>query len=359
MVKQKMNAGQGPAEGGVTASGKCRRVFLGLKTADSSKVRLMRDDRRDRLAATLLGTALGDALGLPCEGLSPRTIARRFGPIDRFRLLGRTGYVSDDTEQSALVAQSLAQHPDDVVACVRAFRRALFGWFCRLPWGIGKATILSCLRIGAGISPSGVRSAGNGAAMRSAIVGVFFRDQPERRRRFARALAEVTHRDSRAIDGSLYVAEVASVCAVSDENAPTPALLREARIVIQDEQLGRAIDEALAMADAGRTTDQAAQACGTSGFVVATAAFATFCFARHGDDPLKAVSEVVAAGGDTDSIAAIAGAWAGARSGLHRLPAALLDRIHDRPFGPSHLRKLAACLDDRARRRPHPVPGYS
>jgi ADP-ribosylglycohydrolase len=65
------------------------------------------DALHDRLAGTLLGTALGDALGLPAEGMSARAIARRFGRMDRFRLLGRTGFVSDDAELSALIAQSL------------------------------------------------------------------------------------------------------------------------------------------------------------------------------------------------------------------------------------------------------------
>jgi ADP-ribosylglycohydrolase len=69
----------------------------------------------DRLAGTLLGTAPGDALGLPAEGLSARPISRMFGRIDRFRLLGGTGFVSDDTEQAALVAQSLARHHEDVM----------------------------------------------------------------------------------------------------------------------------------------------------------------------------------------------------------------------------------------------------
>src|SRR3954454_2822728 len=109
----------------------------------------------DRLAGTLLGTALGDAWGLPAEGMSAGAIARRFGRVDRFRLLGRTGFVSDDTEQAALVAQSLARHPDDVGRCVRAFHRSLLGWFGRLPWGIGWATLRSCLRIALGIFLSG------------------------------------------------------------------------------------------------------------------------------------------------------------------------------------------------------------
>src|SRR5208337_1577747 len=41
---------------------------------------------------------------------------------------------------------------------------------------IGLATLRSCVRMGLGVSPSGVVSAGNGVAMRAAIVGVFFHD---------------------------------------------------------------------------------------------------------------------------------------------------------------------------------------
>jgi ADP-ribosyl-[dinitrogen reductase] hydrolase len=143
----------------------------------------------DRVAGALLGTALGDALGLPCEGMSVRSINKRFGTVDRFRILGKTGFVSDDTEQTALIAQSLARHPDNLEACVRAFRRSLLGWFCRLPWGIGLATVRSCFRISLRRSPSGVMSAGNGAAMRAAVVGVFFHDRPEQRQTFGRSLA--------------------------------------------------------------------------------------------------------------------------------------------------------------------------
>src|SRR6187549_667848 len=136
---------------------------------------------RDRLAGVLLGTALGDALGLVCEGMSAKRIARRFGRLDRYHLLGRTGYVSDDTEQSALVAQSLARHPADADRCARAFRRSLLGWFWRLPWGIGLATVRSSFKIMLGRSTSGVRSAGNGSAMRAAVIGVFHHGDESRR----------------------------------------------------------------------------------------------------------------------------------------------------------------------------------
>jgi len=314
-------------------------------------------DDRDRLVGTLLGTALGDALGLPAERMSARSVARRFGTVDRFRLLGRTGFVSDDTEQAALVAQSLARHPDDVGRCVAAFRRSLLGWFCRLPWGVGKATIRSCLRIAAGATPSGVMSAGNGASMRAGIVGAFLRDRPERRLAFGRALAEVTHRDARAIEGALYVAEMVAEC--SEEGESTADCQERARRVVTIAQLGEAIDRGRVLALAGAGTPEAAQTCGTSGFVVHTLAFATFCLLRFGDDPTRALGESISAGGDADSIGAILGGWLGALHGESGLPGDLIGSIHDGPFGPTHLRALAACLAEIRDGRPGRVPRYS
>ncbi|MFO0910019.1 MAG: ADP-ribosylglycohydrolase family protein [Isosphaeraceae bacterium] len=318
-----------------------------------------RVNMNERLAGTLLGTSLGDALGLPCEGMTARQIARRFGVLDRFHILGRTGYVSDDTEQSALVAQSLARYPDDVDGCIQAFRQSLFGWFCRLPWGVGLATARSCLRIGLGIRPSGVFSAGNGAAMRSAIIGSFFCDQPESRREFARALALVTHRDPRAVEGALFVAEVAAACANMTDVVTREQSIAEARRIVSNTQLGAKLDQARKLADRHADVSEAAEVLGTSGFVVHTVPFACFVFLRFGDDPMRAITEAIRAGGDTDTIGSIVGAWVGTLHGESSLPIELLDQIHDGPFGPSHLRALAACLGNQRSGDPGPAPQYS
>ena len=315
----------------------------------------------DRLTGTLLGTALGDALGLATEGMSARAISRRFGRVERFHLIGRTGFVSDDTEQAALVAQSLGRYPDDVARCVIAFRRSLLGWFCRLPWGVGRATIRACERIGLGFSRSGVMSAGNGSAMRAGIIGVFFADQPTQRAKFGRALAEVTHRDPRAVEGSLYVAELAGACARSPIGTRPEACQEQARRCVTLPALGKAIDQARDLALKGVSTQDAATLCGTSGFVVHSVSFATFGLLRFGADPLLALTEIISAGGDTDSIAAILGGWLGALHGEAALPQELIDRIHDGPFGPTHLRALASCLVEvhAGAAAPVPVPRYS
>ncbi len=195
--------------------------------------------------------------------------------------------------------------------------------------------------------------------MRAAIIGAFFHDRPESRATFGRAVAAVTHRDDRAIEGALYVAELAAACVASDGDAPREPLQAQARRVVVNPQLAAAIHRAVELASAGASTDEAAQVCGTSGFVVHTAAFATFIFLRHGGDPLAAIVEAINAGGDTDSIGAIVGAWTGALHGAGRLPAELVERIHDGPFGPSHLRSLAQALARAHAGEPAAVADYS
>jgi ADP-ribosylglycohydrolase len=313
----------------------------------------------NQISGTLLGTALGDALGLACEGMSAQAIARRFGRVERFHLLGRTGFVSDDTEQSALIAQCLARHPDDVDRCVAAFRTSLLGWFCHLPWGVGRATIQSCIRIGLGVPVTGVNSAGNGAAMRAAIIGSFFDDQPEKRVIFGRALARVTHRDERAVEGALYVAELAAALPRGPTGKQMDTSQAEARLVVTVKEFGDTLDRARQMALGGSSTSEAANVCGTSGFVIHSVPLATFALLRYGNDPLFALSEVISAGGDTDSTAAILGAWLGASHGAEALPGSLIDRIHDGPFGPTHLRALASCLFSISESESVPIPSYS
>jgi ADP-ribosylglycohydrolase len=195
--------------------------------------------------------------------------------------------------------------------------------------------------------------------MRAAIVGAFFHDRPRERQTFGRGLAEVTHRDDRAIEGALYVAEMVAACVPDPERTPPSACQEEARKVVQHAELGAAIDRALELERGGASLREAAEACGTTGYVVSTVAFATFCFLRHGDDPMRALSGAIGAGGDTDSIGAILGAWLGALNGESGLPGHLIGRIHDGPFGPSHLRALAACLAQIREGVPCPVPSYS
>ena len=316
----------------------------------------------DHLAGVLLGTALGDALGLFMEGLSAETIASWFASgIDRYYLLGNIGFLSDDTEQSALIAQALIRYPNDYARCTRAFQISMLGWFCRLPFGVGRATSLACLKMFLGLRETGIRSAGNGAAMRAAIIGVYFYDDQQRRLQFGTSMARVTHVDERAIDGALFVAELAATAFVGGPIADEDARYRffdVALEVVKESSLRSALLIARALAAQKMPMQDAQKQIGSSGFVNQSVPIAAFAFLRFGGDSLLAVQSTIMAGGDTDTNAAIVGAWCGALYGEQRLPQSLIEKISAGPFGPAHLRKLARALTTSKTGAEASAPGY-
>ncbi len=303
--------------------------------------------REDRLAGALLGCALGDALGLACEGMFAQAIAKRFRSLRRFHLLGEIGFISDDTEQSALLAHSLhllqllsggIEREAEVLQ--RRFRRAMIAWFWRLPFGVGLSTLRACLRMSLGMASPGIYSAGNGATMRAPIVGVIYAQDEARRRRFVRVTTILTHTHPVGIEGALYAAEVAAALA-RGESAMEAIIV--GRSLLKEAKLLSAIDEALRLHKEAVDFTEAAKSLGNTGYVVHTLGLASFGLLSAGDEIQEALIELISVGGDTDTIAAILGAWLGAQRGATALPE-LVELIHDGPFGPSHLRALAFAL---------------
>src|SRR5205814_2160234 len=86
----------------------------------------------------VLGTAVGDAIGLPREGLSRRRALRLFGdsPL-RHRLVFGRGLISDDTEHACMTAQALLASQGEPKRFARSLAWRLRGWFLTLPGGVG------------------------------------------------------------------------------------------------------------------------------------------------------------------------------------------------------------------------------
>ncbi len=304
---------------------------------------------KNPILGALLGAAVGDALGLPTEGLKAASIARRFEPLDRYRLLGRTGFVSDDTEQSVLIARALAGEPDDDVVIAR-FRRALAGWFWRLPFGIGLSTLRACLKLSLGLRRSGIHSAGNGAAMRAPVLGAALAGFPERRVALGRRLAEVTHTHPAGVEGALFCAELAAVCAAATGRESREDLVYRATEVVEDDELRRALQAAMSLSSA--PAEDAAARLGTTGWVVHSVGVCVWAFLAH--EGMEAVRAVIRVGGDTDTHGAIVGAWVGALHGPSAFPAELVENLQPGPFGRAHIVATANALTTST-----PAPGYS
>ena len=160
------------------------------------------------IVGCLLGTAVGDALGLPYEGLSPQRQRRLFPHPDRHQLVFGKGLVSDDTEHTCMVAQSLIVAAGNTQTFTRDLAGRLRWWLVRLPAGVGFATLRSICKLWLGFSPhhSGVYSAGNGAAMRSAIIGVCYGDRLQLMVELVQCSTRITHSDRKAEFGAIAVA---------------------------------------------------------------------------------------------------------------------------------------------------------
>ena len=304
----------------------------------------------DRFAGLLLGTAVGDSLGLPREGLSPRRAARMFpGPLRQRLVLGR-GMLSDDTEHACMTAHALLVAGEDPDRFARALAWKLRWWLLGLPAAIGLGTLRALLRSWIGFSParSGVASAGNGAVMRAPIIGAWF-DDPDRIAAFVESSTRITHRDPRAASGALAIA-LAARHAVRRQ-APRPdQLLDEIRaqtIVRDDRELCVALDR-VAGALARDATPAALAAelgltRGVTGYVHHTVPICLHAWLRSPTDFRRAVGDVIQLGGDSDTTGAIVGALAGATVGEVGIPPEWL-AIVDFPRSLSWIRTLGARL---------------
>jgi ADP-ribosylglycohydrolase len=322
------------------------------------------------MAGCLLGTAVGDALGLPMEGLTPTRQHRMFPHWDGFRLIFGRGMVSDDTEHTCFVAQSLLDAGGDVVVFEKQLTRHLRLWLMGIPAGIGLATLKATAKLCMGVpsSRSGVRSAGNGPAMRSAILGVCLGDDPEKLVKFARRSTRITHTDPKAEIGALAVAMAAHIASTADAvsadavsadavsagavsaGAFRSAFDHVARIAFP--QPNAAVDEFLSLFEQaaassarGESALEFAQSIGcrrgVSGYVYHTVPAVMQVWLRFPDDYRAGVTEIIRAGGDTDSTAAIVGALIGARVAQEGIPNEWLTGLWEWPRSVTWMRSIA------------------
>lgn len=303
----------------------------------------------DPFIGCLLGTAVGDSLGLPYEGLSPRRAKRLFPDPCRHHLLPGRGMVSDDTEHAAFVAQAIIRSRGNVDVFRNQLARSLRWWFLGLPAGIGLATGRAIVKLWFGISPakSGVFSAGNGPAMRSAILGVAFGHDGETLKRFVRASTEITHSDPKAYYAALAVATAAINVVCADDEDWHADYLHSLDLLMPEANAAEFRDlarKAALSAQHGESLTMFAERIGSkngvSGYCYHTVPCVLQAWFRYGDDLEAALPCLIEAGGDTDTAGAILGAIIGARTGKDGIPDEWVDGIIDWPRTTRWLERL-------------------
>ena len=141
-----------------------------------------RQRRLDAARGALLGTFVGDALGMPYEGSSPERVPEHVEMAEA--RLGQGTY-TDDTEMTIALAESLLDRGGvEAEPLARAF---LAAHRPERGYGGGTLAVFDLWRAGVSVEEASRRalpggSYGNGAAMRVAPVGVLFAQEPERLR---------------------------------------------------------------------------------------------------------------------------------------------------------------------------------
>lgn len=306
------------------------------------------DQMQDRIAGVMLGTAVGDALGVPYEFSTPP------GPHQDAAMLGggignfAPGEWSDDTSMAISVARVAATGADlRSTAALDAIAEGFLEWYDHGPADIGKQTqsVLSGTRRRLDRGESGASqvmceeaqkyaqqhaySAGNGAVMRTAAVALAHLDDREVCAEAAQAIALLTHADPLAAESCVLWSEAIRVAIVDAVVRPDAGL-----DLIPEE---RRNTWATWLADAMTPTREPVpgRRFTPNGYTVlavqAAVAAITLTPAADGSHLAAALHAAVRIGNDTDTVAAIAGGLLGARWGASAVPADWRAAVHGWP----------------------------
>ena len=300
------------------------------------------DPRFSRAYGALAGLALGDALGMPTQAMSPQQIQTVYGHVtglvdgDKSQPYApgmAAGSVTDDTEQALLIASLLLKgHGSGLNLDAGEFSHALLAWEdSMIERGsldlLGPSTKAALERVRAGEDPLRVGGEGttNGAAMRVTPIGIAASTSD--RQLFADAVwssCQVTHATRQGFQSAALVAAAVSL-GIDAGAADVTALLWEAVAFVRSlPERGAWSPEPDVVAATHRALKLAAQPpsslewlAGQIGTAVAAAQAIPMAFALLARDPSpRALLQVANLGGDTDTIGAIAGAILGASLGV-------------------------------------------
>ncbi|MEU5276557.1 ADP-ribosylglycohydrolase family protein [Streptomyces asoensis] len=318
---------------------------------------------RKRATGSLLGLALGDALGFPTEFNDVPSILAKCGPWRGMELPGRA-FVSDDTQMTLAVGRAMRTAMDRGLlvptALTRTLREEFVDWYQspdnnRAP---GRTCLDACELLKDDRrdwrDASRIGSKGCGANMRVAPMGLAPGLSDEQRAGAAQLQSALTHGHPTALAASDLTAHAVRLLAQGAQPAALIGLLRayavDNRSRYHHRWLGdlwtrsqdpdpehfieRGWDECLhilgRLEEALRAPDPESDPClATGAGWIAEEAMATglLCFLLFPDEPVTALRRAACSSGDSDSIACLTGAFAGAHAGADAWPTAWADRI--------------------------------
>lgn len=317
-----------------------------------SEERSLKSLLRTRFHGTLLGGAIGDALGFPFEGSSrPFMMALGSDVMDSFEK-HRSGYFpagqfSDDTQMTLATIESILECRS--VDGANLARHFVPLWRENTIIGRDETSSAAIHRLIDGVatwqaSGEEVGVDSNAAATRAAPLGLWNYDRPDQLLEDVETASRITHQDPQATAAAAAVAAAVAYNVTHREVILGEFLDSVCEATAHfDEELARHIADlprSLAMREA-ETLEQLSRAGaeheprgpqeGVPPLAMPTVLVALFYFLRSPNDYSRTVRNALFSGGDVDTVASIAGALSGALLGAEALPKHLVDCVlhHD------------------------------
>ncbi|HID42459.1 MAG TPA: ADP-ribosylglycohydrolase family protein [Archaeoglobaceae archaeon] len=274
---------------------------------------------KKRYRGTILGLAIGDALGMPAEGLSAEEIKSKFGYIDEFIPSPngfKAGEWTDDTEEMLILAESILEtiyfNPENfarklvnamnsgrLIKAGPTTRRAIYNLQRGFPW-----------------NRSGINADTCGAAMRIAPLGLVYSFSLDLVEKYSYISSIVTHRGNSAISGAIAISiSIACICNEFERSR------------LLDEVVKRSGKFDSLLAD--KILAKKVEGVSMLSWDAVPSAFHHFLTSENFRE---CVAGAVNSGGDTDSIAAMAGAMKGAEVGINKIPEKWVKNVKDSDY---------------------------
>jgi ADP-ribosyl-[dinitrogen reductase] hydrolase len=283
-----------------------------------------------RIRGSLLGLAVGDALGAPFERAAP-TEAKRTAEAGEIEMAGGHGWApgewTDDTAMALLLAESIAERglldTDDVarryIAWANGEDAKGMGAITRAALHGARDADDARAKAKAAHEHSGL-TAGNGTVMRVTPIALAASSVDEATRA-AREDARLTHYDPAAADAS------AALCAALLAGAAGEDPVVAAEVEVGDQpRLAQVVG---AVRDRHEEPIHTVAGSPEAGTCWATLGVALYALTKF-EDYEPAVLWAISLGGDTDTNAAVTGALLGSRTGADAIPERWLAPLHER-----------------------------
>jgi ADP-ribosylglycohydrolase len=300
---------------------------------------------RDSAVSALYGLAIGDALGMPTQLMARAAIADRYGALETFESADAdhplaagmpAGSITDDTEQALLLARLLVDGDGHVAA--EKFALALVAWEDGMRakgsldlLGPSTKRAVEAVIAGESVAESGRYGTTNGAAMRVTPVGIAV-DSTDLSSLVGRVVeaSSVSHNTGVAIAGASAVAAAvsagidgANLHEAIELGAAAAAIGATRGYWVAAADVAARIRWAVSLADPAdpeRSLTRIYELVGTSLATQESVPAAFGILATFPDDPWRVVLAAASLGGDSDTVAAMAGAIAGSVHGAEAFP---------------------------------------